>query len=75
MFSGRNRITSEDERIVEREQVGLIDVHVFLFLAVEPDFDRHIGPIFTAGDEVPGQGFDAEGRVARAVPVGRVPTV
>ena len=30
-----------------------------LLLAVEPDFDGHVGLVFAAGLEVVGQGFDA----------------
>ena len=44
----------------------------FALLAVDPDFDGQVGLVFAAGFDVVGEGFDDEGRVAGAVPVGGV---
>ena len=70
-----DRVAEQDEAIVEVEQVLVVDLHVLVLLAVEPDLDGHVGTVLAAGLEIVGHGLDAQGGVAGAVPVGGVPAI
>ena len=70
--AGFERVAGQDEAIVEREQVVAGDFHFLPLLAVDPDFDRHVGLVLARGLDVVGERFDHQGRVAGAVPVGGV---
>ena len=49
-----------------------MNLHFLHDLAVELDLDGHVGLVFAAGLEVLGHRLDAQRRVARAVPIGRM---
>ena len=66
------RVADQRRLVVEGEQILRVDRDLFDLFAVDVDFDRHLRPIFAAGDDVLGQGLDRDGRVAGAVPIGRV---
>ena len=52
---GREGFAFEHERVVEREQVFGVDLGLFAFLAIDPDFDGEIRLVFAAGLDVIGQ--------------------
>ena len=65
----------EHERVVIDEQVLGIDFDILPLRTVEPHLDRQVGLALARGPQVVGQCFDAEGRVARALPISAVLTI
>ncbi len=72
MFAGCYSVAFDYQLVVKPEQVVRCYPNFLVFPAVDIDLNRHVRFVLAAGPQVIGHGFDAQRRVTRRIPVGRV---